>query len=500
MKKTLLAAMFLLAFGFGKAQSNTLLDGGFWKNKPNLEAVKAEVTKGNNPAEQNGGFFDPITLAINAKADMDVVKFLLEQKGNAVDKKTHHSRIYLQWAAAAGNLELVEYLLAKGSDINYKESHGADAIQYAAEAGNKNIAVFDALIKKGANPKIKDEDGATLMMKTIASDDKFELVEYWKNKGLSLNDKDNYGRTVADYAAKLGNLSIIDKLVELGVKPTDQALFFATQGSRMKQNGLDVYQALVEKYKLNPKAVSPTGATLLHNLVRRPDAKLIGYFLDKGVDVSKADKEGNTVLMVASNGRDADLVNLLIEKSNNVNAVNEKGETALMNAFANGSADIALKLIGNKANVNVLDKNGNNLVYYWFNSFKSAAAGRPGAAPVETGNDFETKLALLQKAGVDVKASQKNGSTLLHLAVDKGNLDLVKKAVELGVNVSAQDEDGNTALHKAALTSKNDKLLKELIALGVNKNLKTEFGETAYDLAKDNEFLTNNKVSIDFLK
>ncbi len=498
MKKLFITVAVLVA-SFLQAQTNTLMDAGFWKKNPTIETVKAEISKGNSPSQQNGGFFDPVVIAINNNASTDVVKFLVEQEGNSVDKKTHHSRIYLQWAAAAGNLELVNLLLAKGSDVHYKESHGADVITYAASAGNKNLAVYDALIKAGANPKVKDENGTNLIMESIANDTDLKIANYFVSKGVSLSDKDNFGRTVADYSTKVGNLEILDLLAAKGVKPTDQALFFATQGSRMKENGVDVFKTLVEKYKLNAKALNPEGQTLLHALSRRGNLETINYVISKGADAKVVDKAGNTALMVASAGRNTDLINLLLSKSNNVNAVNANGESALTNAVASGSSQVVALLLEKGAKANIVDKQGNNLAYYWFNSFRPQGPQGPQAAANTNENPFEEKQALLANAKVDFKATQQKGSTLLHLAVDKGNVALVKKAVELGVNVNAQDEDGNTALHKAALVAKDDKILKTLVGAGAKKDLKTEFDETAYELAVQNEFLKKNNVSIDFL-
>ncbi len=499
MKRNICLLALLCSVTVIKAQSS-LLQADFWKTKPGLTEVKAEIAKGNSPSQANAGSFDPVTMAINNRASNDVIRFLVEQEGNSVKKKTHHSRSYLHWAAASGNLEIVQYLIEKGSDVHYADSYGVPVTAYAASSGNKNTAVFEALFKAGVDPKQRYQDGATLLMLGVAADKDLKLTDYFVSKGLSLTDKDNNGATVTDYAARFGDQQLIQKLIQRGIKPTSHAFFFATMGSRQAANKVDTYKFLAETLQLDPKATNKDGATVLHLALRRLDMEVINYLIGKGVNTSKADNEGNTPLMIAAAGRNPQLVALLL-KTNDINAVNLKGQSALTKAFETGSGEVAALLVKNSADLKVTDVDGNNLAYYWFNSYRPVRPGGPaipgGGSPVK---DFDDKLAILKAGKIDVTAPQKNGSTLFHLAVAKESVELVKKAAALGTDINVQDEEGTTPLHKAALIAKDDAMLKTLIELGAKKGVKTEMDETAYDLASENDFLTKAKVSIDFLK
>lgn len=63
----------------------------------------------------------------------------------------------LNWASAFGTLEMVEYLCDKEADVN--KGQRSSSLHYAACFGRPGIA--KVLLKHGANPDLRDEDGKT---------------------------------------------------------------------------------------------------------------------------------------------------------------------------------------------------------------------------------------------------------------------------------------------------------------------------------------------------
>lgn len=482
-------------------QKNIFLDQGFWKKKPDVSIVKEEIAKGNNPAELNERAFDPVVFAINNDAPNETIKFLLEQPGNTVTKATHDNRRYLHWAANKGNLEIVNFLIAKGADINYEDSIGASALVFAASSGQKNTEVYEAFFKAGLDPKKKYKEGMTLLLMAIPYDKDLSLVEYFSSKGLSIKDVDSYGNTAFNLATKTGDLKLLNKIIEKGVKYTDGALIFAAQGNRRETTSLEVYQYLIEQLKLKPTVVSNDGESVLHFLVTKPkQTEIINYLISKGADVNKADKNGNTVLMKAATAKDTEALELLINSVKNSTAVNTKGESALAMAVQFGTPKAVELLLKKGLDAKIINKEGYNLGFYLIQSYKPESNRAPESSNSQTEDPFTLKMKLLQDSGLNLSTPQKDGSTLYHFALLKNDLNLLQKINNLGIDINAKNKEGLTALHKAAMLAKNDTILKYLLSIGAKKDSVTEFNETAYALAKENETLSKNNISIDFLK
>ncbi|WP_312823323.1 ankyrin repeat domain-containing protein [Epilithonimonas sp.] len=493
MKKILFTSFILLGMLF-QAQKNTLLNADFWKAKPDVEKVKAEINQGNNPYEFNSNAFDPTALSINNRSSTDVIIYLLE-KAKSVDQLTHDGRTYLHWAAMSGNKEVISYLLKKGYNPNKYDTKGFTPISFAAYFGLANAEIYDLFFRNGVDPKTKYNNDANILLLAIGNDKDGSLEKLFLSKGLSLDSKDNKGRTAFDYATSFGNIDILKSLRTKNIKATDYALINAASGTRTNTNGLPVYQYLLDDLKLNPKTTNEDGATALQIIARKPNQKeIIDYLINKGVDPNQKDADGNNALIIAAGGRDINNIKAILPKIKDINATNAKGESALTEAVKSSSAETIALLLDNKANINIKDIKGNDLAYHIIQAY-NPAGGRGNAK-----DDLTEKMELLKSKGINFSTPQADGNTLLHLAIAKNNLDLLKKLEPYKIDVNAKNKESMTALHKAALIAKNDEILKYLISLGAKKDIKTEFDETAYDLASENEYLKKNNTSIEFLK
>src|SRR5688572_7285688 len=293
MKFSILGLFLFVSLALHAQQKNVFLDPAFWQTKPGPDAIKLEIAKGNNPAEYNQGNFDPVVLAINGGAPNESVKFLLNQKGNDVNKLTHDGRTYIFWAASKGNTEMMEHLISKGAKIaGQQDNHGYSVLNFAANGGQKDTKVYDLCLKNGADLK-KDltHEGANALLLALPSDADGKITEYFISKGLSLKSTDAQGNTAFNYAARAGNIELMKSLKEKGVPFTDNAMIMAAQGNRRGAAPVETFQYL-ETLGIKPTVLSKSGENVLHLIVRRPgQEKVIRYFLDKGVKVDQVNND-----------------------------------------------------------------------------------------------------------------------------------------------------------------------------------------------------------------
>lgn len=473
------------------AQSeNIFLDRDFWGTKPTVKEVQTKINEGHNPAEANNSNFDAVVYSILQNTPIETITFLLSQKGNDVNKLTHDGRTYIFWAAYNGNAELMQHLIKNGAKTDLTDDKGNSIINFAAGAGQQNTTVYDLALEHGADlNKDLTPKGANALLLAAPSDKDFKLINYFKSKGLAMNSVDNDGNGIYNYIAKSGHTETLDKLSDMGIKGTDAAFIFAANGMRRKPTNLNVYEYLSAN-GYNPNVTNSNGETPLHILANRSkNMEIFNFLLEKGLDVNQQDNNGNTAFMNAASGNDLKVVEFLSKKVKDINEVNKKGQSALALAVTNNTVNIAKFLLNNNAKTTIIDTDGNNLVYYLIDSYSK-----------RNEDDFQQKIKLLQSHDVKLENLKNSGNTWFHLAVEKNSTDLLAYTVNIKQDINAKNKDGNTALHIAAMKSQDDSLLKYLIKNGAKKESVTDFEETAYDLAKENELLKKNNISVEFLK
>ncbi|CAM1325531.1 nphp-2 (predicted) [Pycnogonum litorale] len=201
--------------------------------------------------------------------------------------------------------------------------------------------------------------------------------------------------------------------------------------------------------------------------------------LIKKVGVDRRDRSGKTALHYATDSHQPACAELVLNADPSIIDVqDEEGYTALHLAVINGNIPVARFLLSRNADSNKADKEKHSIVHWatvcgelecldllFEVGANAATPDIHGAYPLhyaaqmcgpsgEMGNgDTQTGLAVLRKLiqlGMNVNVCDQDGRHPLLWAASAGSSDAILALVNAGASVTSEDKDGLTALHCAA--------------------------------------------------
>ena len=191
----------------------------------NSEMVKYFVSKGASlningviyTNTERTSYYGNLTGIAAGEGHLNVLKYLIDSCKISVDDKEYDPEskqkngwTALQWAAASGKKEAVEYLLGKGADIN--ANHTSDKgtpLLYAIQSGHSQTA--ELLINKRADVNKANNNNTTPLMAAVEANNITVCILLWKNKA-GLQTKNNEDNTALDIALDKKYYRIIEFL------------------------------------------------------------------------------------------------------------------------------------------------------------------------------------------------------------------------------------------------------------------------------------------------
>ena len=401
----------------------------------------------------------------------------------------------LHWGVVRDDIAVVEALLRAGADANAANDYGVTSLQLACT--NRNAAVVGKLLEAGADPNAATEMGETALMtcaKTGAADALAALLDH----GAKVDAREaSHGQTALMWAATQENPDAVRVLLDHGADVharSDTHLLPVNLG-----NGNPF-----EDYVLQPQR----GSTPLMFAARNGRIENARLLLDAGADVNVKAPNGESVLVLASFSDQGKLAALLLERGADPMAA-DAGYTALHTAVSRGDAELVKALCAHGADPNARLTNGSlqqrNLNFY---SLSAQLAGATpfwlaakyaeveimreladcGADPLLMPDNGITPLMAAAGEGWATRASNRRGqgigvdaAALLVASGEYSTFEATRIALELGADVHATDPDGNTALH-AAVQLAYPSVVDLLIEHGARLDARNDSDQSPQDL------------------
>jgi ankyrin repeat protein len=493
----------------------------------NAAAVKELLKKG---ADVNAAQGDGMTAlhwaALNG--DAELAQMLLYAGANVGAKTRIGGYTPLHLAAQVGNASVIAPLVAAGAPVSAATATGATALMQAAHSGSADSARM--LLENGADPNAKETANGQTALMFAAAADRLDVVKLLLARGADLaatsrvedfaaltmtNDADQNGvprpapppppggkdipgitrpYNYNELIGKHGGLAALHFAARQGAMATAEALIKG--GANINQRGAGD--------KTTPIVVAAINGHF----------DLVSYLLDNGADPNLASEGGVTPLYAVINVQwqprsfypqpraylqqklgYLELMKKLLDKGADPNArtnrntwftqynfdllrTDDSGASPFWRA-AYASDIAAMKmLIEHGADPNVSTMKVASRGNFQGGTRGGTDADPSGRPPLPTGGPGTPPLVAAAGAGYS-----EGFAGNAHRFAPTGMMAAVKYLVEeVGVDVNAEDEDGNTAVHNAASRGDNEMILY-LVSKGADVKKVNRRGQTTVDMA-----------------
>lgn len=472
----------------------------FWWNNATTADVEKELKSGHNINQVDPEGKTPLITAIEAKANIEIIKFLLE-KGADVNNQGSYFRSPLEVSLLSDNMELIKLLLAHGAKVKPN-------ILVQNEHVAQKPAILELLLQKGAEINARDsEHGYTLLAKVAPYAD-VETIQRLVKFGANVNAQNSYGDTVLMNAATNDNPQVVEYLLKHGAKQTinNQNEFFGNSALITACISRPKNAKLLLQAGANPNLQNnPYEETALMQAIDKPN--LLRLLIKFGANPNLINNYGENALaqahQQAKTEKDAKRLQKyqqtieILKPITDMNERDKEGRTALQKAYF--KPDKMLNLIELGCDVNVHDKEGRTPLMSATYPVQVASLKlllEHGANPNLRGPQNKTALMiqysdpeaveLLIKHGAKVNLQDKFGNTALSLAVGFNKVESVKVLLKHGANPNLATHKNFTPLMKASINGYAE-LVELLMKNGADKslNVKSDKGKTALDIAKN---------------
>ena len=355
---------------------------------------------------------------------------LLVEKGANVNARTSDGTAPLHMAMWQNRDRLARTLLEAGADANAINAQGYTALHFAAARRHGHDAAV-MLVENGAmvEPPRRENVPSPLLIavRSEAARTALLLIEH----GANFRVKDESGTPLLTLAERKGLYDVAVRILreDESLRPTDPTALLpaATDADaarlvlRLLADGADV--------NVRTETSSVAEGSLLHLAAERGSHRVARLLLDRGMDASGGNSDGQTPLHLAAGSGSREVVLMLLERHAPVDARDEDGLTPLHEAAYHNSLPAAGLLIANGADVNA--EGPANWTPLHFALLK------------KEDEDWRALATMLIRHGADLDAKTLvAGWTPLHLAVGLDEPEIVGTLVHHGSDVHAQTNIG----------------------------------------------------------